>query len=142
MNATADSGKNDSKAVANTAVKAGETHGDHDRVAMLSLKADGTPDQFNPEIIGDKEFAQAATREQFTQQAVSAADQARTSSEATVTVDDGKGGTKEVPASELPQDPSIQAVQDEHEQVAKAAEKAADAAVGDLFKGDDKNAKS
>jgi hypothetical protein len=25
-----------------------DTHGDHDRVAMLSLRADGTPDQNNP----------------------------------------------------------------------------------------------
>jgi hypothetical protein len=49
-------------------------HGDHDRVQMLSLKADGTPDQHNPEIIGDKDVALEAAKEQFKQQAVSAAD--------------------------------------------------------------------
>lgn len=26
---------------------------DHDRVALLSLRADGTPDQINPEVITD-----------------------------------------------------------------------------------------
>ena len=56
---------------ANTAVQ-GE--GDHDRVVMLSLKADGTPDQHNPEIIGRKEFAVEAAKEQFAQQAVAAVD--------------------------------------------------------------------
>ena len=28
------------------------TDGDHDRVAMLSVRADGTPDQIDPELIG------------------------------------------------------------------------------------------
>jgi len=100
---------------------------------MLSLKADGTPDQLAPEIIGDKEFAQAATREQFKQQAVSAADSARVTSVPMMTVDDGNGGTKEVPASEAPQDPTIQERVDEHEQIAKDAEQAADSTVGALF---------
>ena len=27
--------------------------GQHDRVAMLSVRADGTPDQINPELIGE-----------------------------------------------------------------------------------------
>lgn len=49
--------------------------GAHDRVAMLSVKADGTPDQTSAELIGDKDAALAATKEQFTQQAVSAVDQ-------------------------------------------------------------------
>ena len=31
--------------------------GTQDRVAMLSLKSDGTPDQTNPVVIGDKEAA-------------------------------------------------------------------------------------
>lgn len=48
--------------------------GDHDRVQMLSLRANGTPDQHNPEIIGDQETAVKAAQEQFKQQAVSAAD--------------------------------------------------------------------
>lgn len=48
--------------------------GDHDRIAMLSLKADGTADQHNPEVIIDKEEAVAATERQFAQQAVSVVD--------------------------------------------------------------------
>lgn len=48
--------------------------GDHDRVVMLTLNADGTPRQLNPEIIGNKETALAAAKEQFAQQAVSAKD--------------------------------------------------------------------
>lgn len=52
-----------------------DAHGAHDRVQMLSLKADGTPDQTNPEIIGDKEVAIEAAKVQFAQQAVSAVDQ-------------------------------------------------------------------
>lgn len=36
--------------------------GAHDRVAMLSLKADGTPDQRNPEIIGAPEPEKAVER--------------------------------------------------------------------------------
>jgi hypothetical protein len=62
---------NDDTKTANTAVK---NEGDHDRVAMLSLQADGTPDQHNPEIIGDKDAAIKATKVQFAQQAVSAVD--------------------------------------------------------------------
>lgn len=102
--------------VANTAVK----HGDHDRVAMLSLKADGTPDQVDPEIIGDVETAKAAAREQFKQQAVSAVDVGERAAEVTDPADT--------------QDPGIQARIDEHEKVAKAAEKAADKAVESLSK--------
>lgn len=28
--------------------------GERDRVAMVSLRADGTPDQHNPELVGDE----------------------------------------------------------------------------------------
>ena len=52
-----------------------DAHGQHDRVQMLSLKADGTPDQLNPEIIGATETAIEAAKVQFAQQAVSAVDQ-------------------------------------------------------------------
>ncbi len=97
--------------------------GDHDRVQMLSLKADGTPDQHNPEIIGDKETAIAAAKEQFKQQAVSAADVANAP---------GYGGTT---VEDAPQDPSIEAAQKEHEKVAAAAEKAAEKTVNALFDG-------
>jgi hypothetical protein len=135
VNATDSKPQDTSKAAAgNTAVPSNPVHGDHDRVAMLSLKADGTPDQTaGVEIIGNKEFALAATREQFAQQAVSAAEQARVTSVPMMTVDDGKGGTKEVPASEAPQDPSIAGRKEEHEAIVKDAEKAADATVGALF---------
>lgn len=105
---------------ANTAVP---HQGDHDRVQMLSLKADGTPDQHNPEIIGDKETAVAAAQEQFKQQAVSAADVANAPSGGGTTVDDA------------PQDPTIESAKKEHDKVAKAAEKAAEKVVSDLFKG-------
>lgn len=91
--------------------------GDHDRVQMLSLKADGTPDQHNPELIGDAEVTKAATREQFKQQAVSAADVRR--------ADDAA-------AEDAPQDPSIEAAQKELEKVAAKAEKAADSVVDSL----------
>ena len=101
----------------NTAV----AHGDHDRVQMLSLKADGTPDQNAPEIIGDPDVALAATKEQFTQQAVSAVDVAQTG-----------GGTT---VKDAPQDPTIEAATKEHKKAAEAAEKAAEKVVGDLRKG-------
>ena len=97
-------------------------HGDHDRVQMLSLKADGTPDQHNPEIIGDKDVAIAAAQEQFKQQAVSAADVANAPAGGGTTVEDAK------------QDPKIAAAQKEHEKVAGAAEKRATAVVEKLHK--------
>jgi hypothetical protein len=102
----------------NTAVP---EHGDRDRVAMLSLRADGTPDQHNPEIIGDKEFALEATREQFRQQAVSAVDQAERK-----VADTG--------AEVLEQDPQIAALQQAHQDAEAKAEAAADATVETLFR--------
>lgn len=104
---------------ANTAVP---HEGDHDRVQMLSLRADGTPDQHNPEIIGDKEAAVKATQEQFKQQAVSAADVAHA----------GTGGST---VEDAPQDPSIDAAKTEHDKVAAAAEKAAEKVVNRLHQG-------
>jgi hypothetical protein len=59
---------------ASTPVNKVPGHGDHDRVVMLSLHADGTPAQVAPEFIGDKAGAIEATKEQFKQQAVSAKD--------------------------------------------------------------------
>lgn len=115
---TSSSTSSSSSTKGNTAVK---HEGDHDRVQMLSLRADGTPDQHNPEIIGDPEAAKAAAREQFKQQAVSAVD---------AQAPDG-GSVIE----DAPQDPSIAEAQAEHEKVAKAAEKAADAAIDALTKG-------
>jgi hypothetical protein len=141
MNATAGENKDtksDTKATdakGNTAVP---HQGDHDRVQMLSLKADGTPDQHNPEIIGDVEFAKAAAREQFAQQAVSAADVARAQSVPMMTVSNSDGTTEQKPASEAPQDPAIEDAQKEHQKVEEAAHKAADAMVDALHKDADK----
>ena len=106
------------ESTANTAVP---HEGDHDRVQMLSLRADGTPDQHNPELIGDKEVALNAAKEQFKQQAVSAADVAPTG-----------GGTV---VEDAPQDPVIAENQAEHKKVATAAEKAAEKVVDSLHKG-------
>lgn len=108
----------DEKKTANTAVK---HEGDHDRVAMLSLKADGTPDQHNPEIIGDKEFALEATKRQFAEQAVSAADAQRREDAAS--------------SETVEQDPSIAKAQAEDEKTSAAAEKAAEAVVNSLHQG-------
>lgn len=94
--------------------------GDHDRVSMLSLKADGTPDQTPVvELIGDVEATKAATREQFAQQAVAAVDaKNRDDSDANV-----KGGSP---------DKAIDKVRKEHKAAAEAAEKRADAVVDKL----------
>lgn len=106
--------------MAETAIPGG---GPRDRVAMLSVSRDGTPDQHDPEIIGDKEFALAATKEQFRQQAVSA-------------VDDEKRpelfGTLGA-AEEVGQDPKIEELQKAHQAAEKSAEGAAESAVNALF---------
>jgi hypothetical protein len=93
----------------------------HDKVAMLSLNADGSPRDHNPEIIGDKDAALAATREQFAQQAVSAVDR----TERATATDDG--------VDKLTQDPVIAALQDKHDGAVRAAVSAADSTVGVLF---------
>lgn len=111
------------RAAGNTAVPA---HGDHDRVAMLSLRADGSPDQHNPEIIGDREAARDAAREQFKQQAVSAVDQQLRG------VTAGRGDQ----AENTVQDPAIAELTTAHGEAAAAAEKAADVTVEQLFTGD------
>lgn len=96
--------------------------GDHDRVVMLSLKADGTPDQHNPEIVGDKEFAVAAAKRQFAEQAVSAVDVA----ERGVTAGGG---------DEVPQDPGIEKLKKTHDSAASSAEKKAESVVNSLHQG-------
>jgi hypothetical protein len=136
MNATADSGKQDTTpkaAAGNTAVPHG---GDHDRVQLLSLRADGTPDQHNPEMIDASDATREATREQFAQQAVSAADveRAHVKSGPMMVVEGKDGETELKPASDAPQDPSIKGAQDELGKVDEAARKAADAAVDKLTK--------
>lgn len=107
------------EAKGNTAVPSG---GDHDRVQMLSLRADGTPDQHNPEIIGDKDVAITAAKQQFAEQAVSAVDVEQRG----VTVDTG--------TTEVDQDPSIAKLQKAHESAQSAGEKAAESAVNSLMK--------
>jgi hypothetical protein len=99
---------------ANTAVE----HGDHDRVAMLSLHPDGSPAQFKPEIIGDKEFALEAAKRQFAEQAVSAVDSA----------------SRVVEVPEVAEDPTISALKEKHDAAQSAGEAAAEKTVGALFK--------
>lgn len=104
----------------NTAVPAPE-HGDHDRVVMLSLNPDGTPRQLKPELIGDPEVALAATKRQFVEQAVSAADsELRRKLTAT---DEGVGD-----------DPTVRKLREAHEAAADAAEKAAERVVKSLHR--------
>jgi hypothetical protein len=99
--------------------------GDHDRVTMLSLRADGSPDQTpGVEIIGDKEAAIAATAEQFKQQAVSAADREIRG------VDSGNG--EKVSEKE---DPTVEELQKAHEAAAKGADSAAKSVVESLHQG-------
>lgn len=109
---------------------------DHDRVNTLSISKDGTPDQHNPEIIGDVDAVRAHTREQFRQMAVSAADvRERGVSSAPATLVGQEDGTvKEVDPSELPQDPSIEKLDKAHTEAAEAAEGAADKAVDALVR--------
>lgn len=108
-----------SKTAGNTAVP---NQGDHDRVVMLSLKADGTPDQHNPEIIGDVEFATEAAKRQFAEQAVSARD---VELRGVSSVDEGDG---------LGEDPTVKKLTEAHEAAQKAAEAAAEKAVKALSK--------
>ena len=110
--------------------------GDHDRVAMLSLNADGTADQHNPEVIISKDAAVEASKIQFAQQAVSAVDtQLRgvTTAE-TVLVGQDDGSSKEIPIGDVPQDGSVDELKKAHDEAAKSAESAAQSAVSSLVK--------
>ena len=103
--------------------------GDHDRVAMLSLNADGTPNQTpGVEFIGDPEQTLAATKEQFVQQAVSAADTIARGNDGAVASTDDSGPS-------AGPDPQEEALKSAHESAAKAAEAAAEAAVATLAPG-------
>lgn len=99
----------------------------HDRVTSLSLRSDGTPDQNNPELIGDKDAVLAATRNQFAEFAVSAVDQEARREAGLVREDEVAGP-----------DAAIDKVKAQHEKAAKAGESAADAIVNALFKSDSK----
>ena len=107
------------------AVNKVDAAGAHDRVAMLSLKADGTPDQTAPEIIGDKDAAVAAAKVQFAQQAVSAVDEVKRP-------DLDLGGTV---SSEDAEDPSIAELKKAHDSAAKSAESKAEGVVSSLHNG-------
>lgn len=109
----------------NTAVPDSGESAPRDRVAMLSVNKDGSLDQTNPEIIGNEEFALRATKEQFKQQAVSAADDARAVKEAREAAAAGET---------VSQDPTIEARQKEHQKIADAAEKQAESTVKALRK--------
>jgi hypothetical protein len=102
-----------------------DASGAHDRVAMLSLRADGTPDQTNPEIIGDKDAAVEAAKVQFAQQAVSAVDEVKRP-------ELDLGGTV---VSEVADDPSIAELKKAHDSAAKSAESKAESVVSSLHKG-------
>lgn len=108
----------------NTAMPSPE-NGAHDRVTMLSLRADGIPDQTAPEIIGPREFAEAATRQQFREQAVSAVDERE------------RGVTSGGDVEQLEQDPTIAALKEKHEAAEEAAFSAADATVERLYTEDE-----
>jgi hypothetical protein len=113
--------------------------GDHDRIAMLSLNADGTADQHNPEVIIDKAAAVEASQTQFAQQAVSAVDVEKRGVTSglgadSVLVGQEDGTTKEVAASEVPQDGSVDELTKAHDAAAKSALSAAESAVGSLVK--------
>lgn len=108
---------------------------DHDRVTMLSVRADGTADQTpDVEMIGDRQFAQEATRRQFAEQAVSAADVAARG----VTAGGGVlAGDEDPLTGEVGQDPKVSELQQQHEQVAEQARAQADTAVEKLFTKDE-----
>lgn len=96
--------------------------GDHDRVVALSVRADGTLDQYDPEIIGDKDAALAATKRQFAEIAVSAVD-AEKRAELGLAGTAGEGDTS---------DAALDALKAEHEKAAKAAESKAASVVNSL----------
>ena len=97
---------------------------DHDRVVALSVRVDGSLDQHDPEIIGDKEAALDATKEQFRQIAVSAVD-------ADKRAELGLARTADTDTS----DAKIDALRKEHDKAAAAAEKKAESVVNSLHKG-------
>ena len=99
--------------------------GDHDRVVSLSIRADGTPDQTDPEIIGDKDAALEATKRQFAQIAVAAVD-AEKRSELGLAGTGGDGDTS---------DAAIDALRAEHDKAAAAAEKQAESVINSLHQG-------
>lgn len=91
-----------------------------DHIVLPSISKDGTVAEHDPVFIGDEEGTREAVREQFRQNAVSASDHAHQREQAAAAAE----------AEAVDQDPAIQARIDEHQKVAKAAEKAADKLLG------------
>lgn len=109
----------------------------HDRVSVLSVRADGTHDQLNPELL-DPEGVVEYTKVQFREQAIGIADDNRIAGgvggAVTIIGKPGDEPDEVVPATTdaVRQDPSIKARAQEHEKVAQAAEKAAEAVIKSL----------
>lgn len=124
------------KAVETAAKQVNPTVGDHDRVQMLSLRADGTADQLAPEIIGDKDVAVAAATKQFSEQAVSAADVAvRSEVAGPVTLIGQEDGSVEAIPATTDATAAVDELKVAHEDAASAAAAAAEAAVEKLHRG-------
>ncbi len=107
-----------------------------DRVGVLSVRADGTHDQLNPELLMDNDAVREYTRRQFTEQAIGAADDANRGAGGPVTIigRPGEEPDEVVPATSdaVRQDPSIAERQAQHEKVAQAAVKAAESVIDSL----------
>ncbi|MEU9789106.1 hypothetical protein AB0E27_00530 [Streptomyces sparsogenes] len=108
----------------NKPTAAAAQQGDHDRIVMASRRADGTPDQINPEFIGDKDVAIAAAQEQLAQQAASAVDTAAR----------GVSSTPEGTGSSEP-DAEVKALKDAQDKAVEAAKDKAAREVEDLHRG-------
>ena len=94
-----------------------------DRVVGLSISKDGSVDQHNPSIIGDKETALELTRRQLRQLAASNAHSA---------TDQASAAGGDLPPQDV-EDPEIQERKDRNEQAIKAADSAAERIVDQLF---------
>lgn len=95
-----------------------------DRVQMLSVAKDGSLDQHDPVLIGDKDATLAATKEQFATQAVAAAGEQKRA-------EVGLGPTP----TAIAEDPSIAEVKKAEDTAAKDAAKRAESAVNALHEG-------
>lgn len=112
--------------------------GDHDRIAMLSLNADGTANQHNPEVIIDRDQAVEATKVQFAQQAVSVVDideRGVGGGGSGVTLVGQKDGSVKSEPLRTAAGPGIDDLTAKHEAAQAAGEKAAEQAVDKLIKG-------
>ncbi|MEU9793827.1 hypothetical protein AB0E27_24900 [Streptomyces sparsogenes] len=109
----------------NKPTAAAAQHGDHDRIVMASRRADGTPDQINPEFIGDKDVAIAAAKEQLAQQAASAVD---TAARGVSSTPDGAAGDSEP-------DAEVKALKDAQDNAVEAAKDKAAREVEELHRG-------